>query len=308
MARLPVTAHAWRTGELTGGQIDTITATVNDTTTDTFAAAETELVPTLAGLSTRDTVRALAIWKAHASTDSPPPEPTPGRVHLSRTLDGTGVLDGTLTPEGHALVKTALRVAQSPDLDGEPVRTPAQRRHDALVDLCRWFLDHQHTQSGGRHRPHLNVIVDLDDLHTTRGGHIIDGPTLDGPTIARLGCDSVLHRVLTTGRSSILDYGTSTRTIPVNLWNALLVRDHGCRWPDCDRPSGWCQAHHLVWFTHGGPTALDNLVLLCSRHHHRLHQPGWHAKLKPDATLEITHPHGTTHTSHPPHSLRAMVA
>jgi hypothetical protein len=86
-------------------------------------------------------------------------------------------------------------------------------------------------------------------------------------------CDSALHRVVTAGQSAILDYGTSTRTIPAPLWSALVIRDEHCRFPGCDRPSTWCEGHHLRWVTHGGPTELNNLVLLCSRHHHRLHEP-----------------------------------
>jgi hypothetical protein len=58
------------------------------------------------------------------------------------------------------------------------------------------------------------------------------------------------------------------------------------------------EAHHLRWITHRGRTALDNLVLLSSRHHHHLHSPGWHAKLLPDTTLKVTDPQG--HTSDPP--------
>jgi hypothetical protein len=82
----------------------------------------------------------------------------------------------------------------------------------------------------------------------------------------------------------ILDYGTSTRTVPANLFNALVIRDRHCRFPGCDRPPEWTETHHLRWVTHGGRTALDNLTLQCTRHHHLLHSPGWHAKLLPDAT------------------------
>jgi len=47
-----------------------------------------------------------------------------------------------------------------------------------------------------------------------------------------------------------------------------------------------------VWFSRGGPTALANLVLVCSRHHHLLHQPGWSAQLHPDGELAVTAPDG----------------
>jgi hypothetical protein len=88
--------------------------------------------------------------------------------------------------------------------------------------------------------------------------------------------------------------------VPANLYDALVVRDRHCRFPGCDRPPEWTEAHHVRWVTRGGTTALDNLVLQCSRHHHLLHSPGWDAKLLPDATLEITDPHGRTRQTRPP--------
>jgi hypothetical protein len=306
--RLPVTTDAWRTGRLSGGQVDTIVANVSDEKVDLFAAQEAELVPVLEPLTIRATGRAMGVWRALATADGSEAQHADRALHLSPTLDGTGILDGTLSSEGYALVKKALELAETPDVDGEPTRTPAQRRHDALVDLSRYFLDHQHTNVGGRHRPHLNVVVDLDALESKRGGQVVDGPGLDGVTVGRLLCDSALHRVVMAGRSSVLDYGTSTRTIPVNLWNAVVVRDEGCRWPGCDRPPGWCEAHHVQWFSDGGSTSIDNLVALCSRHHHRLHQPGWDAKLRPNGSFRITDPNGAARTSHPPGALVPMLA
>ena len=102
------------------------------------------------------------------------------------------------------------------------------------------------------------------------------------------------------GRSAVLDYGMATRTIPTPLWNALVIRDEHCRFPGCDRPSTWCEGHHVVWVTRGGPTELANLVLVCARHHHRLHQPGWHAKLLPDGTFEVTAYNGEVRCTSPP--------
>jgi hypothetical protein len=183
---LPVTAAAWRAGDLAGGQVEAITAAVPAGAVELFAAHEPELVPALAGLSTIDTVRAMAVWRAHATADGSKPSDGERALHLSATLDGTGAIDGTLSPEGYALVKTALRVAETPDGDGDPARTPAQRRHDALVDVARFFLDHQHTRRGGRHRPHLNVIVDAEALQAGAdgpGGRVVNGPHLDGTTI-----------------------------------------------------------------------------------------------------------------------------
>ena len=142
-------------------------------------------------------------------------------------------------------------------------------------------------------------MIDSEALHG-EGGWLLGGPRLDGPTVERLLCDAGVHRVVTAGRSAVLDYGWTTRTIPANLWAALVIRDRHCRFPGCDRDAGWCEGHHVVPWIEGGPTRLDNLLLACSRHHHRLHQPGWDAKLLPDGELEVTLPDGRVLTSDPP--------
>jgi hypothetical protein len=300
---LPVTAAAYADGVLSGGQIQAIVTNLTGRTVDLFARHESALIPELAGLSVSEAAVAMQDWarRADAVLDDDPEPAAPLRsLHLSRILDGRGELSGSFDPEGHSVIATALRTAESPDVAGEPARSPAQRRADALVDICRRFLDHQQTRRGGRHRPHLNVITTLPDLQNGGDGRLVDGTPLDAAILSRLACDAGVHRVVTDGRSSILDYGTTTRTAPAPLYNALVIRDGLCRFPGCDRPPDWTEAHHLVPWTDGGPTDLDNLVLACTRHHHVLHTPGWDAKLLPDNTLEITDPQGRVHTSHPP--------
>jgi hypothetical protein len=186
--------------------------------------------------------------------------------------------------------------------DASACATTARRLRALPVTASayRWFLDHQQHRRGGRRRPHLNIVATLHDLERRGQGRLLDGSILDGTTVQRLFCDAGAHRVFVAGRSSILDYGTTTRTVPANLFNALAIRYRHCRFPGCDRPPEWCEAHHVRWLLDGGPTALDNLTLQCSRHHHLLHSPGWHAKLLPDNTLEITDPKRQVHTSDPP--------
>jgi Domain of unknown function (DUF222) len=303
LRELPVTAGAYRDGVLSGGHIQAIVANLKDRTAGLFADHEAELVPELARLSVAETAVAMQDWarRAEAVVGDDPDQPQPERsLHLSRILDGRRELSGSFDPEGGAVIATALRLASTRDVNGEPARSPAQRRGDALVDLCRWYLDHQQHRRGGRHRPHLNIIASLDDLERRGQGRLIDGSILDATTVQRLVCDAGVHRVITDGRSSILDYGTTTRTVPANLFNALVIRDRHCRFPGCDRPPEWTEAHHVRWVTRGGTTALDNLVLLCSRHDHLLHTPGWHAKLLPDATLVVTAPDGRTLQGQPP--------
>jgi hypothetical protein len=94
------------------------------------------------------------------------------------------------------------------------------------------------------------------------------------------------------GRSEPLDVGRKTPVVSPALRRALIVRDRGCRFPGCDRPHAWCDAHHVRHWADGGPTALTNLVLLCRRHHRRIHdgfgvrmEAGQPVFSRPDGTL-----------------------
>jgi hypothetical protein len=68
----------------------------------------------------------------------------------------------------------------------------------------------------------------------------------------------------------------------------------------CDTPFEHCQIHHVSWYTLGGTTGIDNLLPLCGKHHHLVHEGGWQLHLAPDRTLTIIRPGGTTSTHGPP--------
>ena len=163
LAHLPMTAGAWRDGVLSSGQVEAIAANLDADTLGLFTDHEAVMVPTLVDLSVRDVATAMAAWHECATAQpNPRPEPTQA-LYLSPTLGGRWRLDANLGPETGELLATALRLAHSPDTDGEPARSPATRRADALGDICRHFLDHQRARRGGpapaapqprpRHRP-----------------------------------------------------------------------------------------------------------------------------------------------------------
>jgi Domain of unknown function (DUF222)/HNH endonuclease len=273
VGRLPLTAAAWRDGTLSSGQVEAICANLDHDLIELFAGHEAEVLPDLMALSPADTATAMRVWREHA--EDPPPRPDrPQRLHASRLLDGELAVKGSLDAETGELLLAALRVAQTPDVEGEPLRSTAARRADALGDVCRFFLDHQSTNRGGRHRPHVNLVFDLDVHGSVSQARTIGGIPIDRITAGRYLCDSIMHRVIVQGRSAILDYGRATRAIPPPLWNVMVLRDQHCRFPGCDRPAHWCECHHIVAWEKGGPTGPGNLVLLCTRHHHLLHRPG----------------------------------
>ncbi|MEY2435864.1 MAG: hypothetical protein QOF97_700 [Acidimicrobiaceae bacterium] len=301
---LPGCSSAWMDGTLSSAQVGAVTANVTDRTVGLFAESEAVMVPALADCSERDAAELMRTWAAHANALFPDPHDKPQArrsLHHSEVLDGRSHLNADLDPEATAIVSSILRLFHRPNTEDE-TRGPAERRADALVDALRWTLDHQNTQTGGRHRPHLNIIINHDDLFSTGhgGGSTLDGTPLDHATVQRLLCDTAIHRILTNGRGVVLDFGTATRTISPALWTALVLRDRHCSFEHCDVASDRCDAHHVHHVEHGGPTNLSNLTLRCWHHHHLVHQPGWHEKVLPDGTIKTTSPTGKAFTSRPP--------
>jgi hypothetical protein len=101
----------------------------------------------------------------------------------------------------------------------------------------------------------------------------------------------LLPPALGGARSEPLEVGRATRVVSPAQRTALTVRDGGCKFPGCDRPLAWCEAHHLRHWLHGGPTDLGNLVLLCRGHHHAVHEGGWRLHRRADGTFTATPPH-----------------
>ncbi|HVE94108.1 MAG TPA: DUF222 domain-containing protein [Acidimicrobiales bacterium] len=297
----PTLAAASMSGELSQGQVKAILSCVQERHRELFQEHEPVVVPSLVGLSVDDTHKAMLHWreKAEALIERPLPPEDPSRTaSLSQTLDGRWYLDGSFDAEAGAVIDTAIRVAS----DSDWKRLPGERRADAMVDIFRFFLDNQQMHPGPRHRPHVNIVINGDSIGTNHlEGEIAETRLpLDSPTLSRLLCDCALHRVLLDAKSAVLDYGLSTRTINSGLWNTLVLRDRHCRFPGCDRPPTWCEGHHVKYFSDGGPTRLDNLVLLCSKHHHRLHRQNWDARLEPDGSFVVRGEGGLEMRSRPP--------
>ncbi len=210
--------------------------------------------------------------------------PAGRRLHASVSFGGMVRVDGDLDPECGETLLTAL--AAVPDVEArsrgdDDVRTPAQRRVDALGEICRQWLDGGRRPKVAGERPHVTVTMDADALrHVASSDAEVPSSELDhvGPVstevAARLACDASLTRVVLAGRSEPLDVGRRTPLVPPAMRRVVIVRDRGCRFPGCDRPHAWCDAHHVVHWARGGPTAVANLVLLCRRHHRIVHARG----------------------------------
>jgi hypothetical protein len=276
---MPVTAEAFGSGELSSETVGLLVS-AKESAPEAFSEAEGMLVDAAGVLPAREFRAAVAHWRQAADASSA--EERAGRIydrrhlHVSPTIEGTVRIDGDLDPESGATVITALRSVQDAWAKNgvEDERTAAQRRADAMTELCRSWLDRSDRPEVAGERPHVVVTVDLESLEG-RLGRRCELPDVGPitPEIARrLACDAGVSRVLTNGPSEPLDIGRRTPVVPAGMRRAVVIRDGGCRFPGCGRPQAWCDAHHVTHWAGGGETALGNLVLLCGPHHRAVHE------------------------------------
>lgn len=216
---------------------------------------------------------------------------------IASTFEGAVSIEGLLGAEAGAVVQEALGGFTTP-AGPDDRRTAAQCRADGLVELCRRQLDAGRLPSVAGERPHVTIVTDLATIEARSGGHgtLLDGSVLRGDAVRRLGCDAKITRLIVGPESQPLDVGRTQRTITPAQRKALNVRDRGCRFPGCDRPPVWCDGHHIVFWSDGGETDLDNLVLLCRRHHTLIHEGRWRIHLGGPGEVRFLNPHGETVT------------
>jgi hypothetical protein len=275
---LPEIAAAFQTGGLDSSRVRLLLE-AHRVDPELFRRDEQVLLGHACTLSARDFPRAVAYWKAAADDEACRREDDAAwqrrELLVSSSWGGLGYLNGRFDAESTEIITTALRALIDPaGRDPADTRSPAQRRADALVEICRLSLDRGTAPRSGGERPHLVVTVDLDVLAGRGGGRCelsVTGPIL--PEAARrIACDAGVCRIITRGASEILDVGRRTRVVSPALRRALELRDGGCTHPGCDRPPQWCDAHHIVHWADGGETCLANLRLLCRRHHRMEHE------------------------------------
>ncbi len=202
-------------------------------------------------------------------------------LHLSQTFDGVFRLDGRLDPEGGAVLRTALDAVMGPRQAGDD-RMASERCADAAVELARRQLDGGQLPEVGGQKPHLAVTVDMATLSKEPGSMAAElewSQPIPAETARRLACDAAITPII----DGEADH--TSRVVPGPTRRALVARDKGCRFPGCDCPPAWTDAHHVKHWADGGPTTLDNLVLLCRRHHRLVHEERWTLDLQQNRQL-----------------------
>jgi hypothetical protein len=164
--------------------------------------------------------------------------------------------------------------AEAPDMPA--TRSMDQLRSDGAVEVFR----HRAGCTREAPRPPVTMIVrvSLADLKSGIGSAEIDevGSPISAATARRLAADAHLIPMVLGRNSEVLDLGRKKRLFSPAQKHALAERDGGCAWTGCPHPPSYTQAHHIRWWDRDkGATDLNNGILLCSQHHHRVHDDGW---------------------------------
>jgi hypothetical protein len=281
LEQMPVAAEALASGEVSSSAV-TLLASAQEAAPEPFARSEEMLVDAARTLPVTQLRSTVAHWRESADAEraAEDEERRYERRAVSTFVTMDGMVESTVklaASDGQVYI-TALRAAEDADVrsfKGPDPRTPAQRRADALVHVCRRFLDSSDRPTVAGERPHVIVTVDIETLEGRDGGkrcELADVGRITAEEALMWACDCQVTRVITDAKSRPLDVGRTTRIVPPYLRRALIVRDRGCAFPGCDRPPSWTDAHHVRhWVRDLGPTALDNLALLCRRHHRLIH-------------------------------------
>jgi hypothetical protein len=274
-------AHAHKLAGLAG----------NPRTAAAFGDGEALLVRSATTMRHDDFARTCDHWRDAADPDGPERRHALDhelrRVALATGLGGIGHLDGYLTAAGTAVVGGALERleaelfradwAEARARHGDAAtladlgRTPAQRRHDALVEMAERAMTAP--ADGKRPRPLITVMVGYETF-AGRVCELASGTVVAPGMLADLlGRDGTLiERVVFEGPNRITDI-SHARTFRGALRRALDVRDRRCGHPTCDVPAHRCEGDHVVAWSRGGLTTQENGQLRCGlhnrwRHHH----------------------------------------
>lgn len=311
LKRLPAISAAFESGRLSFSKVRALTRIAD-------SANEAELLD-LAFHATAAQVERLV--RAYRRADRLAEREQAMASHAARELnyyhddDGCLVIRARLPADEGAVVLQALEAAMDARDSGENNDATdddvtavtsedenrfAQRRADALTTMAETTLRHGPAPLSSAERYQMVVHVTAETLAKGDNGRaeLECGQRIAPDTVRRIACGASLLRITEDGTGNPLDIGRKTRAVPLAMQRALRSRDGGCRFPGCTCRR-FVDAHHIRHWANGGETSLENLVLLCRRHHRLVHEGGFGVERTAGETLCFTWPDGRVIDEHP---------
>jgi hypothetical protein len=291
LRRMPTITEAFRAGRLSYSKVREVTRVVD--VVDEARLCELAQTATAAQLA--------VMISAFRSADRRRIGQQPRRqVTVAEREDGMVEIRARLPKEEAAVLIAAMETAKDqfgppPAKPGEQpnevAATPPYSRADALVDVSRAFVASAPEDRSGEDRHLVVVHVDAGLLTDPPAGsesedvpagtsrtpgavcHIDGVGSIEPGSAARLACDATLLGAITNSAGEVLHLGRTRRLVSRAQRRALTIRDRMCRYPGCAQ-TRHLDAHHVIGWAAGGPTDLDNLILLCRWHHTAIHEGG----------------------------------
>ena len=302
-------ACASKNGTLTTDHINYLVPLTSEKYCEFFTDDVDLLVQSAKDLSAKQFSNVVRHWKnmVDAVIDEPTDEYKAFNnraLYLHETIDGSWFLQAWLDPiTGKNTHKALEDIREKRWRDMPPEQrnefSPAQQRVDALGCVVQGYLSHNTPaiapDTGTDSKPNeyhfssspsltTDIIIDINDLDpqysthaflnkcitTTAQGQSPIISTHSRKHIEQILCDTTLQ-VPIKNTDGTYDLGRKVRTAPWKMKKQLMLQSTTCSIPGCTMPSQWCDAHHIEHWSHGGQTNIDNLALLCSRHHTMMH-------------------------------------
>ena len=250
---------------------------------------------------------------------------------LSTWVDGEGLWNvrGRFDPVSGVALNAALdnaveRLFAEAIPDTCPTDPVEKQKHLRALAFSRLLLGTAGTARRGR--PEFVAAIDIaagpgsqsESGSNETAGEAVGGPSIDWPIpvevpgrvlVELLGAADVSAVIVRNGvvlhAPGQTDLGRNTRLASRDQRRALRAMYRTCAIPGCAVSYDRCKLHHIIWWRHGGRTDLDNLIPVCSHHHHQIHDAGWEVKLDLERRLTLTFPDGTVRNTGPPRRLAA---
>ncbi|VXB69846.1 HNH endonuclease signature motif containing protein [Citricoccus sp. K5] len=238
-------------------------------------------------LAVNDEQNEYLLTVANAATNPRASYRGPSMEGAEGSAAGSEGLDQLLTAEVQSEEDGSLTAVTAVD-----PRSTQQKQLDGLMACIAGglaMIESDQLPSTGGTRPQVSVLIDFhtllgdlqkagtvtaEDLLQFESSATFTGPIHPG-TIRAMACDADILPVVLGSSGEVLDVGRAQRLFPARLRQAVAARDGGCAAPGCWIPAPWCDVHHVEHWEHGGPTSVDNGVLLCNHHHHAVHAGAW---------------------------------
>jgi hypothetical protein len=170
------------------------------------------------------------------------------------------------------------------------------KRADALTAILSTALSDSLTIVKPHRRPvTVNVTIDLPTLLglEQNPGQLSGYGAIPASVARELASDATWRRFITDPQTgNLLDYGREKYEPPQALVDFLLARDRTCRFPGCRQPATRTDIDHAHSWESGGETNIENLGLLCRRHHRLKTHGGWGLVSNVDGSCEWSSPVG----------------